>query len=85
MFLSGIQQRMGGICGFFSEDNVTGSFNGYIAADGHVQFKVINHAGQVLFTLDGFWQPDGTISGDYCRVEAGHCSAYGIWSLSPAT
>ena len=85
MSLTGIQQQQGNLCGSFIGLNETGTFQGSITTDGHVQFVVTGQAGQALFTFDGLIQPDGNLAGSYCHPVAGKCSGYGLWSLSPGT
>ena len=85
MSLTGVQQQQGNLCGSFTGLNETGTFQGSITTEGHIQFVVTDQAGLTLLTFDGFTQPDGTLAGNYCHPVAGKCSGYGLWSLSPGT
>ena len=83
MSLTGIQQQQGNLCGSFTGLNETSTFKGSITTDGHIQFVVTGHSGQMLLTFDGLMQPDGTLAGNYCHTIARTCSDYGIWSVTP--
>lgn len=86
MYLTGIQQRRGYVCGYVNGITAKGIFSGSISADHRVQFVLSHNAGQLTVIFDGELLPDGTISGTYCipGTGTGTCSDYGLWSISPA-
>jgi hypothetical protein len=83
MSLTGIQNQQGKLRGSFTGLNETGTFQGSVTPNGHIQFVITGQARQALWTFDGFIQPDGTVAGSFCHSLAGVCSSYGLWSLSP--
>ena len=94
IFVRGIQQRQGNICGYFGEvfvDNLStgmprnGLFMGIITVDNGIQFIVTGGTKQTTFAFKGAMQPDGTITGTYCSPGkiAGKCSHSGFWSATP--
>jgi len=86
MALSALQQQQGRIRGHFTGLNRNGSFQGTIDTAKHIQFIVTGNVGQATLTFDGNLLLDGQIAGTYCGPnQAGKCTDYGIWSVSPAS
>jgi eukaryotic-like serine/threonine-protein kinase len=91
---TGIRQHQGAICGNFSEMPkndlfsqmpTNGPFEGTITAAKEIRFILTSDSGRATFSFGGGMQPDGSIAGTYCSLEAatGKCSDYGLWSVSP--
>ena len=85
MTLAGMYQQGNSLCGTFTGLDGTAPIKGSITPEGHIQFVALNSAGQTKLSFDGFLKPGGMLTGSFCRPKAGHCSSYGIWSLSPTT
>src|SRR6266571_2591590 len=87
MSLTQIQESQGDISGYFTGLHINGSFSGLLNASKHIQFTVTDYMTNVPFFFDGVEQPDGTLAGNYCRLnQEEQCSGeYGIWSVIPAT
>ena len=85
MFLRRIQQRQNTMSGYFSGLNTNALFHGSLDASRHILFKVISSSGSAMLAFDGSMKADGTLAGNYCRLDQhGQCSGeYGLWSLSP--
>lgn len=82
--LRGVQQKRGGICGYFKGVGGYGPFQGTITSTGQIHLVVTSNANEAPLSFDGFFHPDGTINGSFCHgTIAGKCRYYGIWSLSP--
>jgi len=91
----GIQEQQGKISGYFGVTPVTtlfnglptnGPFEGTITPARRIHLIVTSDTGEAAFSFEGSIQPDGTMVGSYCSLDAvtGTCSDYGLWNVSPA-
>jgi len=86
MSLTGIQQSKGNFSGDFAGLHLSGALGGMVDASRHIQFTVMDSAGQAFIFFEGAIQSDGNVAGSYCNLDQKrHCTGdYGVWSVAPA-
>jgi hypothetical protein len=85
MSLTGIQQSKGNFGGDFAGLHLSGALGGMVDASRHIQFTVMDSAGQAFIFFEGAIQSDGNVAGSFCTLDQKRqCTGdYGVWSVAP--
>jgi len=84
------KQNQGSISGYFTVNPPlvgNGNYSGSVANTKYVQFTVQSYKGNAPLYFWGWVQPDGSLNGDYCSINAHNkcdpnAGAAGIWDVA---